>query len=116
MSCDWNIKCITCDSTLVFNDANHQQNLMVLLVEHRRAIGRLATLLCSPAEGIRLATNYGNVDAAWFAFHAEHDLRPVDEYGRLMGQCNQRVTCPSCTTEHPCVLDYGHAGPHSVKP
>lgn len=64
MSCDWNIKCITCDSTLVFNDANHQQNLMVLLVEHRRAVGRLATLL---AEDIRLATNYGDVDAAWFA-------------------------------------------------
>ncbi len=109
MSCDWNIKCLDCDETLHFNDANHQDKLMTDIIRHRDAIVAIAPLLKSG--DVELRTYYGQIDTDWFFKHRGHRLRPIDEYGALLGQCNERVTC-SCGAQHRCKLDVEHEGAH----
>jgi hypothetical protein len=115
MSCDWNLHCVTCNSTHGFDDANHQIKLMMLLIKHRHAIAGLDSLnLETEMLGHELAVDvgYGRIRTRWFATHHNHELRPIDEFGRLHRQCRENVTCGSCSTRHMCTLDEGHAGPH----
>lgn len=45
MSTDWNVHCRTCKDTHSFDDANHQEELMWLLIDHASAIASLVPLL-----------------------------------------------------------------------
>lgn len=113
MSCHWGVKCVTCDSKHWFNDANHREDLMLLLIRHRDALAGLAELVAgawSASLVVDISTLWGRVDPAWFRDHAGHELRPVDEYGRLLGQCGEGVACACCGVSGNCALDHGHAG------
>jgi len=83
MSCDWNIYCKTCDSTHEFCDANHQRELMVVLIDNAVAITGLNSLVNDRRiySSIELNTSYGGVDIEWFVEHCKHELVPRNEYG-----------------------------------
>ena len=116
MSCDWNIRCVDCNETHYFGDANHQDELMWLIIKHGAAIAELAPLLVGE-EDIKLMTPYGLIDAQWFAEHhpSSHTLVPIDEYGGLATQCIEYVAC-ACGNTRRCVLDLNHAGDHCAVP
>jgi hypothetical protein len=109
VSTDWNIRCVDCGDTHHFNDANHQNRLMLDILSHQEAIAAIAPLLRTG--DVELETFYGNIDAAWFAKHLGHNLLPIDEYGRLLDQCHECAKC-SCGFEHPCTLPAKHEGEH----
>jgi len=111
MSCDWDIRCVDCATTLHFSDANHQDELMWALIKHRDAIAALAPLLVDA--DVELSSHYGRIDPVWFLAHAGHRLVPIDEYGALATACCEYVTC-SCGSRRRCTLDLGHAGDHDA--
>lgn len=83
MSCDWNILCLDCKDTHTFNDANHEIELMQILIKHASAIAMLAPLFKDVYwPKIEFKTLYGEIDPDWFAYHKGHNLIPIDEYGR----------------------------------
>ena len=112
MSCDWDIKCVDCDEEHGFTDMNHAEDLMHVLVRHADAIAAFHAAMSDRdmAYGVGLAMKYPErqINTAFFKKHQGHHLRPVDEYGRLSGDCSERVTCPSCSASHPCKLPEGH--------
>jgi hypothetical protein len=109
MSCDWDIKCVDCNEEHGFDDMNHDEDLMHALVRHADAIVGLYALVSDPHVRVELVVGRGRcVDPAFFKRHQGHRLRPVDEYGRLSGDCFERVACPSCGSSHPCKLPEGH--------
>lgn len=108
MSRDWNIRCVDCDQTHHFNDASHRDELMSFLCAYAKQI---AALPMHPE--LRLATYYGDIDQEWFRTHAAHRLVPIDEYGGLLTQCTEWVSC-SCGSNRRCTLDAGHAGQHTA--
>lgn len=110
MSTDYHVFCVDCQSRHDFNDSNHQAPLMRRLIAHAPAIAALAPLLEATGGDLSLGTSYGQVDASWFAAHAGHELRVIDEYGKLDGGCVRRVRCPSCPSEHWCRHPHGHSG------
>lgn len=114
MSTDWNIRCRDCDEVHGFDDANHREDLMAVLIEHAAAIAALAPLLkatSSIASDVELRTPWGAVDVDWFAKHLGHRLVPHDEYGRDLGQCWKSVPCSECKCSHrPCTLALDHEG------
>lgn len=122
MSCDWHIRCVTCGDTHRFDDANHMDEAMSALIRHRDAIAALVPLLREPHVDIVFSLGLGNrcdewrIDPAWFAKHAGHELRPIDEYGCLLGQCGEHVRCGECSSWHLCALEHGHAPPCVGKP
>ncbi len=83
MSCDWDIHCLTCKESHGFNDFNHAEEFMWLLIKHRKTIGNLAVLLNDPrAVNMELtAWSRVNIDTAWFDEHKDHKLWPISEYG-----------------------------------
>lgn len=93
MSTDWNIHCVDCNSTHMFSDANHQEDLMRVLIRHRDAIASIAPLLAESRSDIEFGTHWGSIDASWFAEHKGHKLQPINEYGRLDDQCRESVPC-----------------------
>lgn len=47
----------------------------------------------------------------WFAEHGDHQLRLVNEYGEVKGQCNREIACSDCKSfKGYCGLDVGHKG------
>lgn len=114
MSTDWNVHCVDCNDTLGFNDANHQDELMALLCKHGDAIAALADLMRDGRFDVKLETYYGAIDADWFATHKGHKLVPISEYGDLLTDCAEYVTC-SCEARYRCTLERGHAGEHEHK-
>jgi hypothetical protein len=113
MSTDWNVHCVDCKDTHTFDDANHQDTLMALLCKHADAIATIAPLLA--ADGcIEFRTMWGRIDPAWFAQHKGHKLVPISEYGDLLTQCAEYVTC-SCGSTRRCALDAGHEGGHTAE-
>jgi|SRR5262245_9707713 len=110
MSCDYHVFCVDCQSRHDFNDANHREGLMRHFVTHRDAIAAIAPLLAATNGDLELKTYYGHVDASWFVAHAGHELRVIDEYGKIDGNCPRRVNCAHCKTERWCTLSFGHEG------
>lgn len=115
MSCDWHVHCVDCNETHRFDDANHRDDLMRLLIKHADAIAAVAPLLADPEarERLEFKTYYGSIDADWFAKHRGHQLRAIDEYGRLDTQCHGYFRCGNCDHDHACRLDRGHEGDHA---
>lgn len=114
MSCDWSVHCLDCQATHRFGDANHQEDVMLLLCKHAAAIAGLAGLVAEPALqgwGVGISTPWGSVDPAWFRDHLGHRLAPINEYGQILGRCSEWVTC-ECGTVHPCAREQGHDGEH----
>jgi hypothetical protein len=85
MSTDWNVHCRTCTDTHSFDDANHQEELMWLLIDHASAIAALAPLMEADRNLVVQfkAGRYGGIDTKWFANHLGHDLVPISEYGDI---------------------------------
>ena len=82
MSTDWNVHCRTCKDTHGFDDANHQESLMWLLVDQAPAIAALAPLMDADSnDSVELKCYYGRIDPQWFRAHLGHDLVPISEYG-----------------------------------
>lgn len=115
MSNDWDVRCVDCGVSHGFHDANHQEDLMLTLCANAAAIAGLAPLLDAERWIELKVAHYGDVDVRWFARHASHKLVPVDEYGRLLGQCRKYVACSECSTQHHCKLDADHDGLCSAK-
>jgi hypothetical protein len=92
MSCDWDIYCRTCGDNHGFNDANHRENLMWLLISHAKEIASLASLEADPSSAcLEIKCLYGRVSPEWFKNHLGHDLVPRSEYGDFG---TQEVKCP----------------------
>jgi hypothetical protein len=81
MSTDWHVYCRTCGDTHSFDDANHQEKLMWLLIDHASAIAGLTSLIEESAGDLVLKCYYGEVSPKWFKDHLGHDLIPISEYG-----------------------------------
>jgi hypothetical protein len=116
MSCDWNIRCLDCKDTHRFDDANHRDDLMSVLIKHAGAIADLAPLLreANAITDIAIRTSYGSVDVKWFVTHRGHRMMPVDEYGALLDQCPEYIRC-ECGSNQRCQLKISHDGGHSPK-
>jgi hypothetical protein len=114
MSTDWNVFCLDRGDTHYFGDANHQEDVMVLLCKHATAIGALAPLLDSVDFGLEFTTPWGRIDASWFARHATHRLAPISEYGDILDSCQERISCECGSNNRRCALDPGHAGEHQA--
>lgn len=110
MSCDYFVYCVPCNDRHPFNDANHQVELMRAFIRHAVAIAALTPLSTDTHGDLFLGTAYGRVDPSWFQHHLGHELRVIDEYGKLDGDCGQRAACPHCRIHHPCGLPHGHLG------
>jgi hypothetical protein len=110
MSCNWDIKCVDCNERHHFHDMNHEERVMLALIRHAGAIAALDALASDPEAKVELVIAWRGwrVDTAFFKKHQGHHLRPIDEYGRLLGDCTERVECPSCGAVHPCKLPEGH--------
>lgn len=89
MSTSWHIRCVTCGETNHFDESDHASETMRVLCDHAPAIAAIAPLVESSPVEIRLDTPHGEVDVAWFSRHAGHALVPIDEYGRLITQCDE---------------------------
>ena len=113
MSTDWNVHCLDCKETHTFDDANHMDTTMSALCKHAQAIAALAPLLLSCGTVILEVEHHGRIDAAWFAKHLGHRLVPISEYGDILGQCAEYITC-SCGSVRRCTLGHGHEGEHAV--
>lgn len=109
MSTDWNIRCVPCGETLHFNDANHREDMMLELIAHREELEQVAPLLRAKCFDVRIETSYGDVSAEWFLKHKGHELRPYNEYGAYLNQCEKWVTCDA-GEHHKCILDRNHDG------
>lgn len=142
MSLHWSLRCVDCGSSHDFGDTNHRQRLMQDLCGHAHAIGACAALGRAIEPFAELRVDAGSslrLDVAWFERHAAHRLVPVDEYGRLLGECRtwgvHDATCrlpDGHAGDHAwrrlgacgaliesggtCQLDDGHAGTHAVTP
>jgi hypothetical protein len=114
MSTDWNVHCLDCKSTHHFDDANHQVDLMLALCKHADAIAGLQGLMANVGVcTIELRTMWGLVDVGWFHTHKGHTLRPISEYGDLLGECRERIVCACCkASSQSCTLPDGHEGEH----
>ena len=114
MSCDWNIHCVDCNATHEFDDANHQDELMLHICRHADAIASIADLMTGKdGRWIELRTSYGQIEPAWFKRHMGHNLMPISEYGDLLDQCGEYVRC-SCGSSRRCTGKLGHDGEHAV--
>lgn len=119
MSCDWNIRCVDCESTHRFLDANHLEQEMWAIIDQAAAIAALAPLMSDTrirvGISLRLGDHgghgYGSINPKWFAEHLGHKLVPTDEYGILSGQCSRLVRCETCKTEMRCRRKFDHEGP-----
>lgn len=116
MSCKWDIICVDCDETHGFQDMNHKEELMLAIVRHADAIAAFHEVMIDREMdyNIGLATKYPErqIYTDFFKKHQGHRLRPVDEYGRLSGDCSERIACPSCGAHHLCKLPDGHVEQH----
>lgn len=83
MSCDWDIYCRTCNESHEFLDANHQEDLMWLLIAHSKEIAALDPLINNSRFEVQLKCFYGYVRPEWFVKHMGHDLVPRNEYGEF---------------------------------
>jgi hypothetical protein len=118
MSCDWNVYCVTCKSEHGFSDANHQEALMWKLCRNAKAIGGLAELVRDESYDVAISTPYGTIEPSWFAAHADHELVPIDEYGKLATECGSYSfeECDDCARRNGrrhCARPAGHEGAHS---
>jgi hypothetical protein len=114
MSCDWNILCDTCGEQHGFDDANHQEGLMLAIIASADAIAGLVPLFEDEAwDGSLYASSYDRwrIDPKWFARHRGHKLVPIDEYDHRSNQCRKgRIEC-AAGYSHNCGLDADHEGP-----
>jgi hypothetical protein len=114
MSCCWDIRCVDCGENHGFHDLNHEERLMAALIRHRHAIAGLVALVRDPDARVELVVEYREIriDPSFFEKHKWHHLRPVNEYGQLLGDCDEWVSCPQCGGAHPCRLPEDHEGTH----
>ena len=112
MSCDWHILCDTCGERYSFDDANHQENLMLAIIANAGAIAALAPLFHNEAwDGVLLARwNGWRIDVDWFVRHCGHKLVPIDEYGHRSNQCRKAQIVCAAGYAHNCGLTDGHEG------
>lgn len=103
MSTDWNVYCLDCASTLEIE--NGRMRTAIELCHHASAVADLSR------ESIELRFIGTYVNRDWFETHAKHRLAPINEYGELLGQCTERVTC-GCGSSAVCTRDDQHEGPH----
>lgn len=121
MSMDYDVICLTCDVRHGFEDANHRDDLMRLVVAEARHLKAFAPI------ARRLAGKYGSragfyledaryrVDFDWFEKHGDHVLGSINEAGEMDGDCGERfVCCALCESRHTCVLVKGHDGSHNA--
>jgi hypothetical protein len=117
MSTRWHIHCLDCDDGHHFENANRMESAMLALIKHRHAIAALDPLARDQEFSLTFEIwGAGAIDTSWFVKHAGHHLRPKDEYGRLLGQCGEYVTCGECSSRHHCALEHGHEPPCSQRP
>lgn len=115
MSTDWNVYCVDCKDEHRFDDANHQDALMLYICNNAEAIAALDDLVQLDSS-IELKTYYGRIDTSWFRKHLGHQLLPRSEYGDLLGSCPLYVTCQHCNyTAAKCSLTVNHDGPCAPK-
>lgn len=113
MSRDWHVYCVDCGVTHAFDDANHQDDLMLLLCKHADTLAILSEFMVEALEElVSLRTPWGDIDCVWFRAHLGHNLRPIDEYGQVLGVCHLRIQCGACGNhDQRCVLESGHEEP-----
>ena len=114
MSCDYNVHCRTCNDTHKYSDANHREDLMRTLINHRHAIAAIAPLI-HETDNVEFKTFYGYIDVDWFDKHKEHELVVRDEYGRDIDQCSKDTRCPHCNHRDWCKLPINHDGKCDIK-
>jgi len=115
MSNHYDIKCVTCDERLYPTGwwTNGAGAKFTELISHRDALAAAAPGLEElEASGVVNDFQYSTLAACrFFAAHAGHDIRTIDEYGTLWGQCGRRVFCGCCGSGSGCKLPSGHDGP-----
>lgn len=121
MSTDWDIRCVDCGENYGFDDMNRREGLMLALVRNAPHLVQFAGVLADlRSEDVELRVSFPDriINLAFFLRHAGHRLSPIDEYGRLSGNCHGQAACGSCGKSHPCALAVDHAGDHRapVKP
>lgn len=80
------------------------------MVRNAIVIGEMLDVMEDGDCDLVLSDSYERVNVAWYKAHSGHELRVRDEYGRLDGQCRDRITCGHCLTPKNCVLIAGHEG------
>jgi hypothetical protein len=109
MSTTWDIRCRTCKDDLGLEE--HGEGGIFDLIAAAKSLAAL------PAGfGLSVESDCGShLDLDWFRKHAEHDLIPINEYGRESGQCGDRVRCECCGTYNRCRRPDKHEGDHLLR-
>ncbi len=121
MSCDWDVRCLDCNTDHGFSDANHQSDLMLVVAKMGPTLAAMAPTIHALREasvsGVELLLGYDRwrVDFDWFAIHGHHRLTAVDEYGRCHDECGDYFSCGECKHQRKCRRAKGHAGGHADK-
>lgn len=119
MSNSYDLRCVDCAETHSFDDNRSTESIQTL-IRHADAIAALAPMMAEEpflnCPSLTLGFNRGScgaIDAAWFAAHAGHHLAVIDEYGRLLDECGNAVSCGACGHVERCRLTPRHSGPCS---
>ncbi len=109
MSKDFYVYCLRCKERHDLG-INHGDDQMRTWVQHAGAIAGLLPLMRAHWSDVSLTTYNQTIDVSWFAEHAGHELGVIDEYGRLLDQCEHRVKCAGCDHQHNCLRKRAHEG------
>lgn len=112
---EWNLHCRTCNETheLAWHADGDKQ--ITTLIPHLPAIAALTDLI--DAHIWPLDMEDLKPMAPFARKHLGHDLAPIDEYGRFVGDCWVRLACSCCKSSLGfCRLPTGHTGDHSPHP
>lgn len=117
MSTNWGYGCATCglDERVIIENCRSPDVLARWLVVRGDVAAFSALLDSIECDG---AGWYGTRGALRFAAEhigMGHEVRVVNEYGLLDGQCYGHEDCPTCGHWSPCGLSDGHDGPCKAK-
>lgn len=117
MSCHWKYECTACGESFDPEDrSNHQSEVMASILAARPELEQ-AGLALMKAPGLLAAlrdffgTEWSSALLAWFAEHAGHPVRLVDEYGLVHGTCGERLEGGETGYRY-CALPPEHQGGH----
>ena len=85
MSCRWDVYCKTCGESHGFDNSNHYERFMWVLIDHAKFIAGLAPLFNDDRtyQEIKLTAYAGYIDPEWFDKHQDHELVAKNEYGEI---------------------------------
>lgn len=101
MSCDWDVRCLTCDVDAGISNANHALATMQSLVAHANVLAALSEAFGGVVD-VELRIDCRWIPPEWFLAHRGHELIACNEYGQIDRPCAVVFSCPGCNEPVAC--------------